>query len=91
MRPDEADFADEADKEITAETFAAKLGELEQELDDAGAGEPSSADAGGAAPPGSTAAAAKDRGADRPDTPNTPKGRSRRPVGTDQPGGAIRP
>ena len=56
--PDEADFADEAEKEITADNYGAKLGEIEKEIaaaEDAGA--PA---APGAAPTAAASATAKD-------------------------------
>ena len=59
--PDEADFADEVDKEITADNYAAKLGELEKEIAEADvdAGGRKALDAGSATPGSSAAAGTK--------------------------------
>jgi hypothetical protein len=75
--PDETDFADEADKEISADNYTAKLGELEKEIAEAEAdgGLHGAADAGGAPPAASATAEPKARPADD----RAPSGKARQP------------
>ena len=87
--PDEADFADEVDKEITVDNYAARLGELEKEIAEAeaeaDAGRRGGVDAGSSPPASSASASAKDRAADGGATKEAPPGKSREPTdGTHQ-------